>query len=261
MLALLTTALFSAAVSGEITTAIWAFSSPKYENYTSVGSVVGSSSDRTTVAFTIADYTDTEATTSYPPETFTLGGLTYVEYTQTASIEGYTTGTVVVACSRANEQVRDATCMQSLVGTESSMSEYCGYYFRSEIQTTTYTEVYLSRSGRPAHTYKNTQVNDFRSGMPEWCTNSTALSERAKQPTTFMEGDMATYALVLTAGVEKLPASATGSGSEVGSAASTTRGSTSTPTAATGSVVATGAAVAVYVPTLASIGAVAAFFL
>lgn len=260
MLALLTIALFSASVSGDITTAIWAYSSPKFMNYTSVGSVVGSSSDRTTVEFTVAGYTNTEASTSPTPDTFTLGGLTYVEYTETASIEGYTTGTVVVACSRANEQVRDATCMQSLVGTESSMSEDCGRYSRSEIQTTTYLYFDLPRSDRPAVTYTGTQTNDFRSGMPSWCTNSTAFSERAKQPTTFEEGVMATYELVLTAGVEKLSASATGSGVQAGSAASTTSGGTSTPTAATGSVV-TGAAVSVHVPALSILGAVAAFFL
>ncbi|KAJ8113255.1 hypothetical protein OPT61_g4572 [Boeremia exigua] len=263
MLALLTLALFSTSVHGDITTAIWAYSNPDPMDYTSVGSVVGSSSDRTTVEFTVADYTNTKDTTSPTPETFTLGGLTYVEYTVTATIpviEGYSTGTVVVACSRANEQVLNATCMQSVVGTESSMSEYCGFYSRSEIQTTTYLYFDSPRSDRSAHTYTATQTNDFRGGMPTWCTNSTALSERAKQPTTF-EGDaMATHALVLTAGLEKLSASATGSGLEAGSAASTTRGGTSTPTSATQSIATTGAAVSKHLLVLLVINAIVAFF-
>jgi hypothetical protein len=258
MLTLLTTALFGASASGQLTMAMWAPRPYQTGNYTRVGSVLNSGLDRTIVAFTEANYTNTRVSISSPPDTFTLGGLTYVEYNATVSFEGLTTATVVVACSRANEQASDATCMQSRIGLESSMSEYCGYYFRSEMQTTTVTDVHPSRSDRPASTFTYTQTNDFRTGMPKWCTNSTAFTEQAKMPTTFDEGDMATWALVLTAGLEKLSVSVTGSGLGIGSDVSKTGGSITTPT---GSVVATGAATSAYVRTLVGLGVIAAFFL
>jgi hypothetical protein len=229
MLFLLKMALFAATASSQLTTALWMFSSPNFANQTNVGSVVDFGSDRITVHFTVDGSTNTKT------NTMTLGGLTYVEYTATPSVTGRKTATVVVTCSRANEDVRDATCVQSQLGTESKMSEHCDSFTTREVQTTT---------------------DGFRQEMPTWCTNATAFSEEARLPTTMEEGDMGTYALVLTAGLEKLSASATGSGPE--GVASKTKGVMSTPTR---SVVATGAAVPINVPALVGLGAMAACFL
>ncbi|KAJ4383083.1 hypothetical protein N0V86_002311 [Didymella sp. IMI 355093] len=192
-------------------------------------SVVDFSSDRTTVHFTVDGSSNTKT------NTMTLGGLTYVEYTATPSVSGRRTATIVVACSRANEVVSDATCLQSELGTESKMSAYCASISTREVQITT---------------------DGFGQGPPEWCTDAAAFSEEAKSLETVAATDMATYELVLTAGLEKLSAGQTGSG--LGGVASKTAQDSSNPTT---TVVATGAAAAVNVPALAAVGAIGAMFL
>jgi hypothetical protein len=105
MPALLATALIAASATGQLTTALWMFSSFNCKNNTNVGSVVDSSVDSTTVVFIIVGPTNTKS------NTMTLGGLTYVECTATPFVTGRKTATIVVACSRANEQVDNATCI------------------------------------------------------------------------------------------------------------------------------------------------------
>jgi hypothetical protein len=259
---LLSVAVFAAYASAQLTTAIWKFDTPVLGNYTEVGSVIGVSGDRTTLQLSLEGYTNSDLTStkSEAPAPITVGGLTYVEYTVVAVPAGSSTEvSVVVICSRANERVKAATCMQSLVGAELILQESCGFYSRSEIRTITLTEVLPSRPGRPETTLIETQTDDFRSGMPDYCTNSTMLNELAKRPTTFQESDMATVPVVLTAGLEKLSASAaatlTGTGA---SAPGMNSGVTPAQTgAAAGS---TGAASPINVPALAGIGAAAAAF-
>jgi hypothetical protein len=111
--------------------------------------------------------------------------------------------------------------LQSQLGTESKISAYCGSFSGGAIQTT----------------------DGFRQEMSERCANSVAFSEEAKASNTIEEGDMATYLLVLTAGLVKLSVSATGSG--VGGAASKTGGSMTTPKRSKGSM---SAAAPIYMP-------------
>jgi hypothetical protein len=195
MLPLLSVAVFAAYASAQLTTALWIFDSPVLEKYTEVGSVIGVSGDRTTLQLSLDGYTNTQqtSTASEAPAPITVGGLTYVEYTDSGILAGSSTEvTVVIICSRANERVKDATCLQSRVGIESVIQEECGFYSRSEIRTTTVTRVLPSRSNRPETTWIETQTNDFRTGMPDYCTNSTMLNELAKRPTTFPGSVMVT---------------------------------------------------------------------
>ncbi|KAF2622934.1 hypothetical protein BU25DRAFT_414704 [Macroventuria anomochaeta] len=222
MIALVTTALLAASATAQLTTAMWGFSVPKFANETYTGSVVDFSVNRTTVAYTADSMTSTK--------TVTIGGVTYVGYTATPTVIGHTSAAFVVTCSRANQDV-SATCLQSQIGAESKMSAYC-QSFSSVVAQTTHE-------------------------APEWCTNSAAFSEEARSPMTISEAAMATYALVLTGGLEKLSATATSSEVED---AGQTRESTSTPTRSAAAT-AIGAAALFKVPALAAAGAAVAWFL
>jgi hypothetical protein len=129
MLALLATALFAASATGQLTTALWMFSSSNFKNNTNVSSIVDSNLDRTTVAFIVVGSTNTKS------NTMTLGGLTYVECTATPSVTGRKTATIVVACSRANEQMDNAACIQPQLCTESEVSAYYGSFSGGAMQT------------------------------------------------------------------------------------------------------------------------------
>jgi hypothetical protein len=221
MLALVTTALLAASASAQLTTAMWGFLVPKFANETYTGSILDSSANRTTFAYS--------ADSMKSSKLVTVGGITYVGYTATPTVTGHTSATFVVTCSRENEGVVSATCLQSQIGAESKMSAYCQSFSTVTAQTT--------------------------HEAPEWCTNSAAFSEEAKSPMTMSQADMTTYALVLTGGLEKLSATATSS--KAGDTGQTGR-STSTGSAIT---TATGAALLLKVPALAAAGAAIACFL
>jgi hypothetical protein len=226
-------------------------------NTTDVGSVIGVSGDRTTLQ--LRSTIDTK-TTLVP---FTLGGLTYMEYTLTPGTDDKAKEiTIMFTCSRANERVTDANCtiLSTGPGIEDSWQSVCGDYSRSEVHTTTLTRFIPSYLDRPASTFIITRTNDYRSDMPEYCTNSTLLSEMAKDPVVAMV-EMVTAPVVLTAGLEKLSASA--AATPVGSVASVTGLSSGVTPTQTGSAAgSTGAAAPTNFPALAGVGAVAvAFFL
>jgi hypothetical protein len=161
---------------------MWGFSVPRFTNVTYTGSIVDFSADRTIVACTADSMKSTK--------TVTIGGVTYVGYTATPTVTGHTSVTFVVTCSRANEEVTSATCLQSQIGAESKMSAYCQSFPSVMVQTTT--------------------------EAPEWYPDPAAFSEGAKAPMTISQADMATYALVLIGGIDKLSATATDTGVEGG---------------------------------------------
>jgi hypothetical protein len=217
MLSLAAMSLFAASVSAQLATSMWGFAVPKFLNNTYSGSVMNLDADRTTVAYTADDMKSSG--------TITLGGITYFGYTATPTVSGRTSATVVVTCSRANEEVVSATCLQSQLGAESKMSANC------------------------ASRYSGVELSTLL--VPEWCTNSAAFEEAAKSPMTISSAEMANYALVLTAGLEKLSAKATGP---------TKTNAEGTPSP-TGSAAATGAAASFQVPLIATLVAVVACLL
>lgn len=170
--------------------------------------------DRTTVAYTADDMKSSA--------TVTLGGITYVGYTASQTVSGHTSATFAVTCSRANEEVVSATCLQSQLGVESKMSANC------------------------ASRYSGVELSTLL--VPEWCTNSEAFDEAAKRPMTISSASMANYALVLTAGLEKLSVTATGP-------IKSNAAGTPLPT---GSAVATGTAASLQVPLVVVVVAVVA---
>lgn len=170
--------------------------------------------DRTTVAYTADDMKSSA--------TVTLGGITYVGYTASQTVSGHTSATFAVTCSRANEEVVSATCLQSQLGVESKMSANC------------------------ASRYSGVELSTLL--VPEWCTNSEAFDEAAKRPMTISSASMANYALVLTAGLEKLSMTAAGP-------RKTNAAGTPLPT---GSAVATGTAASLQVPSVVVVVAVVA---
>jgi hypothetical protein len=225
MLSLAAMSLFAASTSAQLATSMWGFAVPKFLNHTYSGSVMNLDADRTTVAYTADDMKSSA--------TVTLGGITYVGYTATPTVSGHTSATFVVTCSRANEEVVSATCLQSQLGAESKMSANCASRY-SGVKTSTP----LGYSG----------VEILTPLVPEWCTNSAAFEEAAKRPMTISSADMANYALVLTAGLEKLSTTGTGP-------AKTNSMGTSPPT---GSAEAKGAAASLQIPLISAVVAVVA---
>ncbi|KAF2994606.1 hypothetical protein E8E13_002715 [Curvularia kusanoi] len=209
--------LLATSVAAQLSTSMWGFDNPKFLNTTYTGSVMNFAANRTTVAFTADEMTSSA--------TITLGGITYFGYTATPGVSERTSATYVVTCSRANEDDVSATCLQSQLGVETKMSAYCA-----------------SRSSDVGQTTRS---------VPEWCTNAAAASEAAKGLMTISKAEMTNYALVLTAGLEKLSAKATGP-------AETNAEATSSPT---GSAVATGAAASLQVPLMAVVVAVVVNFI
>ena len=212
MLSLAAMSLFATSASAQLATSMWGFAVPKFLNRTYSGSVMNLDADRTTVAYTADDMKSSG--------TITLGGITYFGYTATPNVSGRTSATFVVTCSRANEEVVSATCLQSQLGAESKIAANC------------------------ASRYSGAELSTLL--VPEWCTNSAAFEEAAKRPMTISSAEMANYALVLTAGLEKLSATATGP-------SKTNAEGTPLPT---GSAVATGAAASLQVPLIAAVVAV-----
>jgi hypothetical protein len=252
---LLLGAAFAACAAAQSTITVWKLPSfwDHELNTTDVGSVVGVTGDRTTLQ--LGSTVDTKSTTV----PFTLEGLTYMEYTLTPKTDDKAMEiTIMYTCSRANERVTNATCtiLSTGPGIENAWQSACGSYSKSEVHTTTLTRFLPSYLDRPASTYIITKTEDYRSYMPDYCTNSTLLSEMAEAPAVAVF-EMVTVPVVLTAGVEKLSASA--AATPTGSGASVTGSNSVTPTQTGSAAESTGAA-PINLPALAGLGAAAAAF-
>jgi hypothetical protein len=252
---LLFATLFASLATAQLTTSIWLLGAAN-ANQSFVGSVVTQQGDRTTLS---VGFDGKGLETEYygtGPGYVTLGGTTYVAYQATASDPGSDFGvTAYLECSRENGSAaptctmttRDGASEQSLMNSQCA-NQLSGSYIKTyEVAETSFAD------GKPStRTVTRTESND--------CTGSVDY-DIFPQTTMTMSGDeqyfMNTYKLVITAGTEKLGASA--------AATPTASGAQSTGNSTAGSseaAQATGAAAPILAmaPVLAGLGAAAAFF-
>ncbi|KAL6706105.1 hypothetical protein ACN47E_006021 [Coniothyrium glycines] len=257
---LLPIVLLPACAVAQLTTTAWYIgNNPDPEaNLPLTGSVAGFDGSHTTV---VLDWnTNSSRTRSYPPETVTLGD-TYAALSVSILDFQSQPKTLSLQCSRADTNINaPATCTFSTIGASASLLNDCGKYSRSEISTQVYVISRSARSNRPAYDYTETDILDYRSSAPSYCTGSTVPESEFLDTATYPGGNdeehiMTTYQLVLTAGVEKLTATATPSASPARSSASMA-GQTQTSSTAGAIPMRTAA------PAIAGMGAaIAAFFL
>jgi hypothetical protein len=219
----------TAATAANITTSIW-LPGAANANQTFIGSVVEQNGDQTVLALAFASAVSTPDYFSSAPDQVTVGGTTFVAYKVSATDAGSnaTTATIEVECNRESGGISAVpTCTMSTLGAADVMGDVC-----AGLTVTS---------------------------LPEYCTQSSAIS--VEQIQTFSGESQYyfnNYPLIITAGTEKLGASA---------AATPTAGDASVTVARAGSGSAsqvTGAAVPMktMAPALAGLGAaVGAFFL
>ncbi|KAF1844261.1 uncharacterized protein K460DRAFT_369127 [Cucurbitaria berberidis CBS 394.84] len=203
MATILTTTLFATYAAAQLTTSIW-LPGAANANQSFVGSVIEQNGDHTTLS--LAFEQGPAQTPDYyrsAPDTVTIGGTTFVAYEATAVDpvgESKKTITVSLACSRARASAAP-TCTMSTIGAEAVLSELCAG-LSTESQAT------------PVE-------------GAQYCTNGADLTF---QQTLTLSGDsqhyLNNYQVIITAGTEKLGASA--AATPTASSASAT-GSTSAP--------------------------------
>jgi hypothetical protein len=253
---LLSTTLFASLATAQLTTSIW-LPGAANANQSFVGSVVTQEGDRTTLAVAVADSVETEYLGTVPGQV-TVAGTTYVGYKETSSGSDAQI-TLDFACSR-KDGTAVPTCVINTLSWPPADSDCAS---QSGGFTTTYTVTdtpFGNGDGEPVtRTVTETEANA--------CTGIVGASD-FPQSTVIMSGDMQyfmnNYQLVITAGTEKLGASAAATPS--GSSAQSTSGSgasTGNHTATSSKPLqATGAAgpMITVAPILAGLGAAAAFF-
>jgi hypothetical protein len=221
-------ALFAtAATAANITTSIW-LPGAANANQTFVGSVIEQNGDQTVLALAFANAVSTPDYFSSAPDQVTVGGTTFVAYKVSATDAGSnaTTATIALECNRESGGISAVpTCTLSTMGAANVIGDVC--------------------AGLTV------------ASLPEYCTQSSAVS--VEQVQTF-SGEaqyyVNNYPLIITAGTEKLGASATPA---TGSAAVTVaRAGSGSASQATGAA----SPMKTMAPALAGLGAaVGAFFL
>lgn len=211
MSAILTTAFFATYAAAQLTTSAWLPGSADF-NDTLVASVVAQDGDHTTLALAFLDG-PTQSDEIYPraPPTVTIGGTTFVAYEVTAVDplgESDNTVTVSLECTRSGASAAP-TCTMSTKGADAVISELC--------------------AGLTAQSHA-TPVEGA-----QYCTDSAALTfEQTLTLSGDAEASLNDFQVIITAGVEKLDASA--AATPTASGASVTRSSSgSSSVAAAGS--------------------------
>jgi hypothetical protein len=266
---ILSALLFAVAATAQVTTSIW-MPSP-YQDDTHIGfyaSVVGVSEGKTTLALSFDNKTDL-ATAGYvvedEPNTMTFyGNNRFESVTTTSEVDNGPALTMGYGCE---ETRAGAVCRFASEGPAVYSSKCASYSDYTDVYTTTREIAYGAD-----YTVTETSTIDYRTRVPAYCKSGSTLPESVVAHTYSIEKhEIATYQVVITAGAEKLSATAgatpassvpapTGSG-----AFSLHRGQNVVPTE-TGSapvVQATGAAGALLPlhPALAGLGAAAVAFM
>jgi len=218
------TLLFATAAAAQtITTSIWLQSGESPEeslsSLTFYGSVIGASKDRTTIAL---DLDETFTGFQLPGQdlnTVTIGGLTYVEahLTTSVSIPGEKgDATLGVTCTQATTADARPVCTMSAGGNLPFLQYCAGYGTRNPITyVQTYTEA--GSSSTDTVTYTQTISADIGDQEPDFCSEGKLPESLAIEVSTAEATEsFGTYALVLTAGVEKLSATTKAGASSTG---------------------------------------------
>lgn len=246
MSAFLLTSLLASAAAAQYTTSMW-IPGAEDAKLKFIGSVIDAKNDKTTLSI---KYESPESEDYYgeAPKTVTVAGTTYVGYSADMGFS-YPSVTesmsMAMACSRGTASNAIATCEITTRNFDAFTKNYCSVLAAETTRTTA-------------------------AELEELCTSPTSV---ATETTMTMSGEMAAYMnnfeLIITAGTEKIGASAAATPSSSG--ASLTRavssGATPAPSAASSSGVvqqSTNAAAPAMTmaPMLAGMGAaVAAYFL
>ncbi|KAJ4288392.1 hypothetical protein N0V90_011627 [Kalmusia sp. IMI 367209] len=265
--------LLAAAVAAETTTSIW-MPSPYNANETHIGfyaSVVGVSDGKTTLALQFDNNTNLR-TAGYEiddePNTMTFFGSSRFESvtTSTELFDGPEL-TVMYGCQLTSGTYRrsstvGAVCRYSSDGP-AVYSSFCGYY---SDYTDVYTRTMEYTYDEPYSVVTETTTIDYRTRIPSYCESGSSLPDSVVANTyTIEKSEIATYQVVITAGEEKLSATAGATVSNGGAAITGTGASPNNVPTGTGGAPAeeTGAAGAVLPlhPALAGLGAAAMAFL
>lgn len=266
MSSLLSTALFAMTASAALTTTIRGpFFGGDDETYTA--SLIGvEKPDRTTIALemTYQPGFDTSVAPETETQTLTWFGSTRIEaISSTSDIEGMGPLSVKIQCDMPTKG--DGACTYSY-GGDYFKNNYCASY--TGIVTETYTEEYDGTTSIYEETY------DYRSmftsagievdAILDMCTgNGKIPKELAVFTETLSKSDMSTATVVITAGDEKLRATAGATPNGNGPEPTGTQVEVESPskTGAAGAPESTGAAVLNAVPALAGLGAAVAAFM
>jgi hypothetical protein len=209
----ISTLLFAASAAAQVTTSIWmpnGVSDNVQVGY--VGSLVNIQNDKTTLALQYDKDTDTSALYIWENivQTITIQGSTWYEsvYTETdvdMSAEAtYSLGCEVPAKTRAK-----ATCTYSM-GGPLALSSLCGEYSTyTDVYTSTYEFTYSADEYGPASTRTYTELIDSSTDIPSYCVSASTLPKNIAVNTEALPRSyIQTYQLVITAGQEKLSATA-----------------------------------------------------
>jgi hypothetical protein len=225
---ILSTILLAASASAQITTTI-RLPGNLWDDEVQLGyyaSVVDNSNGALTMALSFDNDTDTEALglDATTVETATFKGATWYESIQTTTdpFENGAAMTVSYACNMPTAGRARPTCVYS-VGGELAFSQYCSDYSSyTDFYTTTYTDSYSADEFGPATEYTYTETVNYATYIPDFCTEGSTLPESIAQETvTFSKSDIATYQVIITAGQEKLDATAAATASSGASATAT----------------------------------------
>lgn len=212
--------LLAATAAAETTTAIW-MPSPWHANETHIGfyaSVVGVDGGKTTLALQFDNQTDL-ATAGYEfddePNTMTFFGSTRFEsvMTSTAILDGSVLEgselTAMYGCELASgthkrRSTLGAVCRHSLNGP-AMHSSFCDNYSDSTTVSTRTREHEYDDS-----TVVETTTIDYRTHVPDYCkSGASALPDSLVVDTYSIEkSELATFQVIITAGEEKLSATA-----------------------------------------------------
>lgn len=274
MLPILSTFFFAAVASAQATTSLW-MPSP-YQEGTHIGfhaSVVGVSEGKTTLALTFDNKTDL-ATAGYivedEPNTITFYGSSRFESITTTTDADGAALTMGYGCEETRAQGGVSVGAMCRFASEGPAvySSYCASY-------SDYTGVSIKTKELTYgddYTVTETTTIDYRTRVPSYCKSGSKLPESIIANTyTIEQKEIATYQVVITAGADKLSATAGATPSSSGPAPTSTgaftlyQGQNVVPTQ-TGSaqpVHETGAAGALLPlhPALAGLGAAAMAFL
>ncbi|KAF2683696.1 hypothetical protein K458DRAFT_418683 [Lentithecium fluviatile CBS 122367] len=215
MTPILSTVLFASAAAASITTSIWLPGSPSdSENYEFKASVVGAEGDQVTLAVQIDDGYYTDST-----ETITFHGSTAFEnvVTTTDSYGDYEGDlTISYGCSKQGNR---PVCVYSSNGPV-AWSSYCEMYTDyTDVVTSTMTYTYDS----PASTVEQVETISFNDVIPGFCRTGSLLPESyAINTVSVRASQVQTYAITITAGEEKLSATAGATPTNSGASATTT---------------------------------------
>lgn len=263
---------FAAAAAAAITTTVMMPSNLDSEEVGYYGSVVGAENGKTTLALVYDNDTDTDNLYRIRswPNTFTFQGSTSFEAVYTTS-ESFEQGdmTISVGCSVPAKTRAKPTCTYSTNGALAYKSMCSPYSTYTDVYTTTYEYTYSSDRYGPESTETYVETVDYRSYIPSFCTEGTTIPESyAVDTMTLSRSRINEFQVVITAGEEKLSAtagsSASGSGpAPTGTGAQGTAGNGTSPTgpsAAASAPINTGAAMPMITaaPMLAGLGAAVA---